>query len=99
MLNDKIVGDMSVEELMEYFPTMGKSMAEWWLSSQGGNAPKITIEEFLTNRCEMCKQIIEVYENPSWRVNMHKIRCDVCAEIVRNTTKGEYSVWESYYVM
>jgi len=55
----------------------------------------MTRAELVTQTCSDCGVVIETHADAIWRLQLHRCRCEACAEKVTNTG---YTEWESHYV-
>lgn len=97
-MNQKL-NSMTVEELAQN-ANISLVTAEWWFSELGGGMrtnQTMTLGEFLTNRCDDCREIIQVYDSANFRINLHPVRCHACAKIARDVHGADN--YESYYVV
>lgn len=75
---------MSREEFVAALDVTPRQAA-WWFSSKGGDLRKwelTTAAEFVTQRCDQCNEVIQVHENPNWRVKLYQVRCQTCASFL-----------------
>lgn len=96
-MNDKLLSNMTAQELADA-TKISLSSATWWMSELSEERKKkLTVDEFLTNRCDECGGVIKRHESADFKLKMSRIRCDKCAEIAER--EYGYTPLEAKYVV